>query len=133
MFSDLLNEMSNGLNESMSISHLLHKLEQEGFEVEHYPAASLLTAEDVADVWDEYLENPASAVNYLETKFGFIFTRKEQNESSSIGLKDWNKLVLAAKEAVEEYGVEEAAEHLAKTFSFLNMFEIEKLIDQVVE
>ena len=95
MFHDLLNEMSHS-HGSMGLDHLLHKLEQDGFKVEDFEAA-LLTGEDLADAWDEYQEAPDHAVNYLETMFGFVFIRNKQNESSTIGLKDRNKLVIAAK------------------------------------
>ena len=127
MFARTLSEIGDGFFKS-----LLEKLEECGFVVESVDE-SILSDDNLAEAWDHYYDDPNLAVSYLETMFGFIFERKAQNESSTIGLKDWNKLVIAAKELIKEYGVEEASEHLAKTFSFLNMFEIEKLIDQAVE
>lgn len=130
MYKDLLNEM----DKHKSVWDLLQILREAGFVIESKPEQALSETE-TEEAWYEYdLGGVEAAVSYFEIVHGFIFG--EGIKESFIGLKDWTQLVLSVKSLIKDNQGKkksELKELVKKRFTYLDLFDVEKLVEQALE
>jgi hypothetical protein len=125
MFREALEHMKGN-----TLFALLEQLAHAGY-VKKEVHPDNLTENDLNDVWEAYYRDPAEAVNLLETMHGFLFEQQELHEFG-MGLKDWNRIVAAAKDMLEEQDgeVDAAMERLQSMFTFLPSLEVRRAVEQ---
>jgi hypothetical protein len=128
MFQDALEHMRGN-----TLFALLEKLAHDGYLRQHADS-DMLTEKDLEEVWEAYDRDPAEAVNLLETLHGFLFEQEKAREFG-LGMRDWNRVVAAAKDFLEEQDneVDAAMERLGKTFSFLSPLDVRNAVEQARE
>jgi hypothetical protein len=125
MFQEALEHMR-----SNTLFALLDRLSHDGY-LKKQVCPESLTSDDLEDIWEAYDRDPAEAVNLLEIVHGFLFEQEKVREFG-LGTRDWNRVVAAAKDFLEEQDneVDAAMERLEKTFSFLSPSDVRNAVEQ---
>lgn len=125
-YNKLVNEM--GSNEGMF--NLLAKLREDGFAVQGEGAG--MSTKDTEEAWEHYNQSPDTAVAFLETIHGYIFDREKVRESM-LSLKDHEMFVRKVKILIVDHGKQKAEEILKSRWTFLDMKDVEGIMNQAVE
>jgi hypothetical protein len=129
MFHEALNDISGEL----TLFNLLEKLSLAGF-IKKEVCPDSVTEDDLQEAWEYFDEDPAKAVNYLETMHGFLFEQEfEKTQEATLGMRDWNRVVATAKDVVteieDELNIERLAkDKLAKIYTFLSDLDVSRAI-----
>ena len=129
MFHELHKEM-----QEQTLFDLLGRLSHDGYLIAEAGHSQAISDNDLEEAWECYYEDSAKCVNLLETMHGFIF-EQEHTIESSVGMKDWNRIVATAKDLLKEQDneVDAAMDRLSKVFTFLPPLEIRQAVEQAAD